>query len=98
MANRATNVVWFVESCSSSESLEVGDHLKAIECLRDMQLGFKDVKVFLFKPNLNVLLNLIGLHYCILWLNVPVSISINHMYYLFLEFFLSSAFLLIDLT
>ena len=96
MADRATDVVRFVESCSSSESLEAGDHLKAIEGLKDMQLGFQDVQVFLFKPKLNVLLNLVGLHYCIHWLKVPVSTSMSHMYHhIFLESILISTFLLI---
>lgn len=79
MAGRATDVIRFVESRSSSESLEVGDHLKAIEGLREMQLGFEDVQIFLFNPKLNVMLNLVGLHYCIHWLKVPVSTSRNHL-------------------
>lgn len=62
----------FVQHCSSSESIEVGHYLSAIEGLCAMQLGFKDVRMFLFKPKLSVLQNLIGLHYCIRWLGVPV--------------------------
>lgn len=69
---RATVVLNFVEHCFSSESIEVGHYLSAIEGLCSMQLGFKDVQMFLFKPKLSVLLNLIGLHYCIGWLGVPV--------------------------
>lgn len=72
MADKATAVVKFVEQCSLSESLEVGDYLKAIEDMRLMQLGFMDVYFFLLKPDLNVFLNLLGLHYCIDWLQVPV--------------------------
>ena len=72
MAGNATAVAKFVELCSQTESLEVGDHLKAIEDLSTTQLGFKDVQMFLFKPKCNVLLNLVGLHYCIHWLGVPV--------------------------
>ncbi|KAK9288511.1 hypothetical protein L1049_016970 [Liquidambar formosana] len=73
MVGRATGVIKFVEECSSSESLEVGDYLKAIKDMCLMQLGFKDVQMFLFKPDLNVLLNLVGLHYCINWLGVPAE-------------------------
>lgn len=73
IVNGATNVVKHVERCTRSESLEVGDYLQAIEDLSIMQLGFKDVQMFLFKPSLNVLLNLVGLHYCIFWLNVPLE-------------------------
>lgn len=72
MDYRATVVLNFVEHCSSSESIEVGHYLSAIDGLCSMQLGFKDVQMFLFKPKLSVLLNLIGLHYCIRWLGVPV--------------------------
>lgn len=72
MAGRAMEVVKFVEQSSLSETLEVGDYLKAIEDLRTMQVGFKDVELLLFKPKLNSLLNLVGVHYCINWLEVPV--------------------------
>ncbi|XP_050240168.1 uncharacterized protein LOC126689159 isoform X1 [Quercus robur] len=71
VAGNANAVAKFVELCSQTESLEVGDHLKAIEDLSTTQLGFKDVQMFLFKPKCNVLLNLVGLHYCIHWLGVP---------------------------
>ncbi|KAJ8434922.1 hypothetical protein Cgig2_029768 [Carnegiea gigantea] len=71
MAGKASSIIKFVEQCSSSASLEVRDYLKAIEELCSMQLDFKDVELFLFKPELNVVLNLIGLHYCINWLGVP---------------------------
>lgn len=73
MAGRAASVVKFVEQCSLSESLEVSNYLKAIECLRSMQFGFKDVQMVLFKPKLNVLLNLVGLHYCLNCLQEPVT-------------------------
>ncbi|KAK6254559.1 hypothetical protein SCA6_015864 [Theobroma cacao] len=73
VAGRAASVVKFVEQCSLSESLEVSNYLKAIECLRSMQFGFKDVQMVLFKPKLNVLLNLVGLHYCLNCLQVPAS-------------------------
>ncbi|OMO98414.1 hypothetical protein COLO4_13925 [Corchorus olitorius] len=73
MMNRAASVVKFVEQCSPSDSLEVNDHLHAIECLRSIQFGFKDVQLLLFKPKLNVLLNLVGLHYCLNRLRVPAS-------------------------
>ncbi|XP_038723639.1 uncharacterized protein LOC120015333 isoform X2 [Tripterygium wilfordii] len=74
MAARAGAIIKFVEGCCSPcESLEVGDFLKAIEDLWEMQFGFRDVEVLLFKPGLSVLLNLLGLHYCINCLNVPVE-------------------------
>lgn len=73
MAFRAGNLIKFVEQCMVSDSLAVGDYLKAIEELSSMQLGYKDVEILLLKPNLSVFLNLIGLHYCINWLGVPVN-------------------------
>ncbi|XWS39070.1 hypothetical protein CRYUN_Cryun18bG0018500 [Craigia yunnanensis] len=74
MRDQAASVVKFVEQCSLSESLEVSDYLKAIECLKSMQFGFKDVQMLVFKPKLNVLLNLVGLHYCLHFLQVPASL------------------------
>ncbi|KAA8548516.1 hypothetical protein F0562_000217 [Nyssa sinensis] len=77
MAGRAAAVVDFVEQCSSSESMEVAHYLAAIEDLSSMQFGFRDIQMFLFKPKLNVLLNLVGLHYCISWLGVPAEYVIE---------------------
>lgn len=73
MAGKAAMVTNFVERALAYESIEVGNYLKAIELLNSLELGFKDVQLFLLKPNLNVLLNLVGLHYCIIWLGVPVT-------------------------
>ncbi|KAH7573627.1 hypothetical protein JRO89_XS03G0182200 [Xanthoceras sorbifolium] len=71
MESGASDVVKYVEQCTRSYSLEVGDYLQAIEELSTKKLGFKDVKMFLFRPKLDVLVNLVGLHYCISGLNVP---------------------------
>lgn len=68
----AASVVRFVEKCSSSESLEVGEYQKAMRNLNQLQFGYQDVEMFLFKPKLTVLVNLLGLHYCLNWLRVPV--------------------------
>lgn len=72
-AARATLVVQFVETCSSSVSLEVGEYQKAMHDLHAMQFGYQDVQMFLFKPELTVLVNLLGLHYCMNWLRVPAN-------------------------
>ncbi|XP_044499685.1 uncharacterized protein LOC123221071 isoform X2 [Mangifera indica] len=74
MASGTRDVINYVEQCMRSDSLEVGDYLQAIDDLNTMQLGFKDVQMFLFKPKLNVLLNLVGLHYCIFWLKMQNTI------------------------
>ncbi|CAM8989818.1 unnamed protein product [Rhodiola kirilowii] len=82
MAETAKVVVEFVDLCltrniasqgSSAKSIEAGSYLKAMESLSYMNLGFVDVQMFLLKPNLNVLLNLIGLHYCLNWLQVEAD-------------------------
>ncbi|CAE6194123.1 unnamed protein product [Arabidopsis arenosa] len=65
MASRASEVITYVTKCPATLSLEAGKYLQAVETMSSMRLGFQDVELFLFKPNLSVLLNLIGLIYCI---------------------------------
>lgn len=74
---KAATIVDFAKRYWSSESIEARNYLSAIENLCSMQLGFKDVQMFFLKPQLNVLLNLVGLHYCISWLGVPVITLVN---------------------
>ncbi|KAI8561564.1 hypothetical protein RHMOL_Rhmol04G0350000 [Rhododendron molle] len=62
-----------VQQFSCTESIDVGQYLSAIEGMCLKELGFKDVQMFFFKPNLSVLINLMGLHYCISWLGVPTA-------------------------
>lgn len=64
-----------VEQRFLGDSLEAGEYLLALEDLSAMQLGFKDVQMLIFRPKLNVFINLLGLHYCILGLNVLVTYS-----------------------
>ncbi|XP_075486869.1 uncharacterized protein LOC142526392 [Primulina tabacum] len=73
MAGKAALIHDFVERALAYESIEVGNYLKAIELLNSLHFGFKDVEMFLLKPKLHVLLNLVGLHYCIICLGVPVE-------------------------
>ncbi|KAF8017014.1 hypothetical protein BT93_H2270 [Corymbia citriodora subsp. variegata] len=73
VAKRAMLVAQHVEQCLFSDSLEIRDYLKAIEQLKSMRFSFGDVEMFLFRPEVNVLLNLIALHYCMLWLEVPAE-------------------------
>ncbi|KAG8370045.1 hypothetical protein BUALT_Bualt14G0076800 [Buddleja alternifolia] len=77
MAEKAASVINFMERNIAYESIEAGTYLKAIELLNSQQFGFKDVQMFLLKPKLNVLLNLVGLHYCIIWLGVPAEYVIE---------------------
>ncbi|GFP81906.1 hypothetical protein PHJA_000333900 [Phtheirospermum japonicum] len=77
MVGKAALVTSFVERALAYESIEVGNYLKAIELLNSLQFGFKDVQMFLLKPNLNVVLNLVGLHYCIIWLGISADYAIE---------------------
>ncbi|KAG9457596.1 hypothetical protein H6P81_002104 [Aristolochia fimbriata] len=83
MAGRATGVVQLVKQCSQSGSLEVADYLRAIKELCSTKLAFRDVQLFLFTTEHDVLLNLIGVHYCLFGLGVPAedvckALSISH--------------------
>lgn len=71
---RARDVERFLKACSRYESLEVGDYLKAVDSINGARFGFEDVQRFLFKPQMNVLLNLVGVHYCLTILGIQVSI------------------------
>lgn len=73
MASRASEVITYVTKWPTTLSLEAGEYLQAVETMSSMRLGFQDVELFLFKPNLSVLLNLIGLIYCIQHLKPLVS-------------------------
>lgn len=70
---RVASVVRYVEECLTYGSLEVGQYQRAIEELHAMKLGYEDVEILLFKSNLIVQLNLLGLHYCMNWLRVPIK-------------------------
>ncbi|MQM19039.1 hypothetical protein Taro_052038 [Colocasia esculenta] len=72
MAARVTKVIKFVKQCTQNDSLEVGDYLKALAALHTLDLGYDDVKFFLLTVKHSVLLNLIGLHYMIFYLRIPV--------------------------
>ncbi|ESQ55936.1 hypothetical protein EUTSA_v10026419mg [Eutrema salsugineum] len=65
MASRVSEVITFVTQWPATLSLEAWEYLHAVETMRSMRLGIQDVELFLFKPNLSVLLNLIGLIYCL---------------------------------
>lgn len=70
MAARAVSVVELVKQSARYESLEVGDYQRAMELLKKTEMGFKDVQLYLLTPKRSVLVNLIGLHYCLVWLGI----------------------------
>ncbi|XP_022955427.1 uncharacterized protein LOC111457456 isoform X1 [Cucurbita moschata] len=71
ISRRAQAAVKFIEQYSPSSPIEGGDYLRTIVGLWDLKLSFIDAQMVLFKPHLNELLNLVGLHYCQSWLQVP---------------------------
>lgn len=82
MGLRAKSVERFMKACSRSESLEVGDYLKAVETVTGTRFGFEDVQRFLFNHETNVLLNLVGVHYCLTSLGIRVyTTSFFHPYF-----------------
>lgn len=73
----------FVENSLRNGSLESEYYLKAIANLISMtDIGFIDAQFFLLSRNHSAIINLIGLHYSIASLHIPVS-------YAFMIFFLS---------
>ncbi|KAG0452547.1 hypothetical protein HPP92_025211 [Vanilla planifolia] len=62
-----------LEQCTQNGSLEVGYYLKLLNDLHSYKLGFKDVQTFVFSRKRSVLLNLVGLHYSLVWLQIEPS-------------------------
>lgn len=80
------------------QSLEVGDYLKAFETIHAARFGFEDVQRFMFKPQINVILNLLAVHYCMAILGIRVFhpllflsvLLLNKWYYAFQNLITSS--------
>ncbi|CAL9136937.1 unnamed protein product [Musa textilis] len=71
MASAVSAVIKYVEESTLNGSLEISFYVKALGDLRSMKLGFRDVQLFLFRREQNVLLNLIGFHHCMSLLEIP---------------------------
>ncbi|KAI4345473.1 hypothetical protein L6164_012597 [Bauhinia variegata] len=73
MAAGAAAAAKFLKACRpcNAKSFKVRDYLKVMEDLRALKFGFKDVQLLFFKPRIDVLLNMIGLHYCQACLEIP---------------------------
>lgn len=63
----------YLKKSLSCQAINVNGYLKAIDDMESMQFGFKDVQIILLKPKISVLLNLVGLHYCLKKLGVQVT-------------------------
>lgn len=72
IAHETSSVIHGIDQRAPLSSLEVTYYLSALKKLTALYLGFEDVRLFLFRPKLGVVVNLIGLHYSILYLRVPV--------------------------
>ncbi|GMH28441.1 hypothetical protein Nepgr_030284 [Nepenthes gracilis] len=73
MAGSVTTVLNILGECSSFALLELGHYHTAVKKLCEMEFSFKDVELILFKTTLNILLNFVGLQYCIKCLGVPAE-------------------------
>ncbi|KAJ1692155.1 hypothetical protein LUZ63_008853 [Rhynchospora breviuscula] len=71
IAQETSFVIHEIGQQAPLNSLEVTSYLSAIKQLGALSLGFEDVCLFLFRPKLSVIVNLIGLHYSILYLHIP---------------------------
>lgn len=65
MARGATSVIDYVRERACHDSMEVADYQKAMNLLSSNGLELQDVEIFLLVPKLSVLINLLGLHYCL---------------------------------
>lgn len=72
MGRRAKAVVELVKARTRHESVEVADYQNGLMLLSTTGLALHDVLVFLLSPVHNVLINLIGLHYCLFHLGAQV--------------------------
>lgn len=70
MSKRALSVIELFKQSARHESIEVGEYLRAMEHLCATKMGFRDVQLYLLTPKCSVLVNLIGLHYCLAWLQI----------------------------
>lgn len=72
MGRRAKAVVELVKARTRHESVEVADYQNGLMLLSTTGLALYDVLLLLLTPVHNVLINLIGLHYCLFHLGAQV--------------------------
>lgn len=72
MRKRARAVVELIKARTRHESVEVADYQKGLMMLSTTGLALYDVFLFLFTSAQSVLVNLIGLHYCLFHLGAQV--------------------------
>jgi len=80
MGRRAKAVVELVKARTRHESVEVADYQNGLMLLSTTGLALYDVLLFLLTPVHNVLINLIGLHYCLFHLGAQVRLLLPLQY------------------
>ena len=82
MASGAMTIVEYVKARACYDSLEVTEYQKAMALLISMGLQFSDVQIFLLAAKHSVLVNLLGMHYCLLQLKIQVTDYVGYWHYM----------------
>ncbi|XP_078159118.1 uncharacterized protein LOC144554680 [Carex rostrata] len=61
------------EKYVESEILHQSHYLKAITVMEGLNLGFEEICLYLFRKDISVLFNLLGLHYSFFHLDIPLE-------------------------
>jgi hypothetical protein len=72
MASGAMATVEYVKARACYDSLEVTEYQKAMTMLISRGLQFSDIDMFLLASKHSVLVNLLGVHYCLVHLRTQV--------------------------
>ncbi|KAF3340915.1 hypothetical protein FCM35_KLT09759 [Carex littledalei] len=73
MATISTSLFAPFEKYVESEILHQSHYLKAIGVMEGLNLGFEDIYLSLFRKDISVLFNLLGLHYSFFHLGIPLE-------------------------
>lgn len=92
MGSRAKAVVELVKGRTRHESVEVADYQRGLMLLSTTGLELHDVLLYLLNPGQSVLINLIGLHYCLLHLGIQVC-TCSKLFYIILSLLIILGFM-----
>lgn len=68
---------YMLATVTESEPLLHFQYLRAINDMECLKLGFEDIYLYFFRKDINVVFNLLGLHYSYFHLGLPVSCFSN---------------------
>ena len=85
-------MVELVKGRTRHESVEVADYQRGLMLLSTTGLELHDVLLYLLNPGQSVLINLIGLHYCLLHLGIQVC-TCSKLFYIILSLFIILGFM-----